>query len=150
VLWIVLSAWYFVVCVYSILHMCNTGVIWYWICIVWVIVLWAVFLCYIILVTILLTCAVVVMFYNHVIDFLFLRLCSVFLQDFFYIVYFRCAILLWFGTEYVLCELHCYILDIWISSFQWYGWQIITNAISGFPVSPGNAEALVRWGGKIK
>jgi len=30
------------------------------------------------------------------------------------------------------------------AAFKW------KDAISGFPVSPGSAEALVRWGGKIK
>jgi len=30
------------------------------------------------------------------------------------------------------------------AAFEW------KDAISGFPVSPGSAEALVRWGGKIK
>ena len=30
------------------------------------------------------------------------------------------------------------------ATFEW------KNAISGFPVSPGSAEAIVRWGGKIK
>jgi len=30
------------------------------------------------------------------------------------------------------------------ATFKW------KDAISGFPVSPGSAEALVRWGGKIK
>ena len=30
------------------------------------------------------------------------------------------------------------------AAFKW------KDAISGFPVSPGSAEAQVRWGGKIK
>ena len=36
--------------------------------------------------------------------------------------------------------------------FWWKSMQHLSekNAISGFPISPGSAKALVRWGGKIK
>jgi len=51
----------------------------------------------------------------------------------------------WFSSDQV----------IFLTVFRVFWWKSNTafkwkDAISGFPVSPGSAEALVRWGGKIK
>jgi len=40
-----------------------------------------------------------------------------------------------------------YILFFFVKKHASFKWKDI---ISGFPISPGSAEALVRWGGKMK
>jgi len=54
----------------------------------------------------------------------------------------------WFSSDQVIffdCIFtHRSLLVKKHAAFKW------KDAISGFPVSPGSAEALVRWGGKIK
>ena len=52
----------------------------------------------------------------------------------------------WFSSDQVIflkTVFHVFLVKKH-AAFKW------KDAISGFPVSPGSAEALVRWGGKIK
>jgi len=51
----------------------------------------------------------------------------------------------WFSSDQVIfLTVFCVF---WWKNHAAFKWK---DAISGFPVSPGTAEALVRWGGKIK
>ena len=50
----------------------------------------------------------------------------------------------WFSSDQVIfLTVSCFLVKKH-ATFKW------KDAISGFPVSPCNAEALVRWGGKMK
>jgi len=50
----------------------------------------------------------------------------------------------WFSSDQVIfITIFCFLVKKH-AAFEW------KDAISGFPVFPGSAKALVRWGGKIK
>jgi len=50
----------------------------------------------------------------------------------------------WALTRWYFKTMFCVFLVKKHAAFKW------KDAISGFPVSPGSARALVRWGGKVK
>jgi len=51
----------------------------------------------------------------------------------------------WFSSDQMIFEtvFHVFVVKKY-ATFKW------KDAISEFPVSPGSAEAVIRWGGKIK